>query len=275
VPGYPDDLWHSLADLSGLLLTEENLETTLRRVADLAVRSLSGCDAVGITLFEDGNPTTRAATSALVYEVDNYQYDINEGPCLQAVRDQRPYKIQDMVTEKRWPQFCRHAAERGIHSSLSLPLAVRGTTLGALNLYSRTSGALTAADRETALLFASQAAVALTNAQTYTASIRLATQLGEALGSRAVIDQAKGIVMALRHCDADEAFEILRIASQINNRKLRSIAEDIVSATVNGKQLPIPLPHLDGSPLTETQAIIQSSTEVGEGEDVTSNSAQS
>jgi transcriptional regulator with GAF, ATPase, and Fis domain len=157
VSGYPDDLWHSLADLSGLLLTEESLETTLRRVADLAVRSIAACDAVGVTLFEDSKPTTRAATGGLVYEVDNYQYDIGEGPCLQSVYDQRSYEIRDMTVKDRWPRFCEHAAERGIHSSLSLPLTVRGQTLGALNLYSRLADAFTDADRETALLFASQA----------------------------------------------------------------------------------------------------------------------
>jgi GAF domain-containing protein len=240
VSGYPDDLWHSLADLSGLLLTEESLETTLRRVADLAVRSIPGCDAVGVTLLEDGKPATRAATGGLVYEVDNYQYDIDEGPCLQSAHDRRPYEIRDMTAKGRWPQFCEHAAERGIHSSLSLPLTVRGQTLGALNLYSRISGAFSDADRETALLFASQAAVALANAQIYAASIRLATQLGEALQSRPVIDQAKGIVMAHKHCDEDEAFEVLRTASQTRHRKLRDVAQDVVTATINGDQLPIP-----------------------------------
>jgi GAF domain-containing protein len=240
VSGYPDDLWHSLADLSGLLLTEESLETTLRRVADMAVRSITGCDAVGVTLFEDGKPTTRAATGGLVYEVDNYQYHIDEGPCLQSVRDQRPYEIPDMATEDRWPQFCEHAAEWGIHSSLSLPLTVRGQTLGALNLYSRNCRVFTDADREIALLFASQAAVALANTHVYAASVRLATQLGEALQSRAVIDQAKGIVMAHKHCDEDRAFEVLRAVSQARNRKLRDVAHDVVTATISGDQLSIP-----------------------------------
>lgn len=79
---YPDDLWLSVADLSGLLLSEEDQETTLRRVADLAVRSVSDCDAVAVTLFRAEGPTTGAATGGLVYEVDHYQCDIGEGPCL-------------------------------------------------------------------------------------------------------------------------------------------------------------------------------------------------
>lgn len=224
-----------IADLSSLLLTEESLETTLRRVADLAVRSIAGCDAVGVTLFEGDKPSTRAATGGLVYEVDNTNTTSAMGLACKTVRDQHPYEIQEMSTDCRWPQFCQHAVERGIHSSLSLPLTVRGQTLGALNLYSRTPGTLPDADRETALLFASQAAVALANAQTYAASVRLATQLGDALRSRAVIDQAKGIIMAHNHCDEKEAFEALRTTSQTTNRKL-----DVVNATISGNEVPIP-----------------------------------
>lgn len=82
-------------------------------MADLAVRCIDGCDAVGVTLLEDGTPTTRAATGGLVYEVDHYQYDIDHGPCLQAVRDQCPFQIDEMLEEERWPRFCQHAAERG------------------------------------------------------------------------------------------------------------------------------------------------------------------
>lgn len=84
---YPDELWRSVADLSGLLLGEETQETTLKRVSDLAVRSIAYCDAVGVTLCTGTTPVTRAATGGLVYEVDNHQYDINEGPCLQSLLD--------------------------------------------------------------------------------------------------------------------------------------------------------------------------------------------
>ena len=80
MPHYPDELWRAVADLSGLLLSEEDQETTLRRVSDLAVRSIDDCDAVGVTLFTGGKATTRAATGGLVYEIDHYQYDIGEGP---------------------------------------------------------------------------------------------------------------------------------------------------------------------------------------------------
>ncbi len=237
---YPEELWHAVADLSGLLLSEEDLERTLRRVADLAVRSIPACDAVGVTLADgDGPPRTRAATGGLVYEVDHYQYDINEGPCLQAVNDREPHEIRDMATSQRWERFARHAAQRGINSSLSLPLVVRGEPLGALNLYSRHSEAFDDPARETALMFAAQAAVALANAQTYAAGIRLAEQLRRALASRATVDQAIGAIMAQLHCDADEAFDRMRAVSQNRHRKLRLVADDVLSAARKDEELPL------------------------------------
>lgn len=236
---FPEALWQSVAELSGLLLSEEDQETTLRRVADLAVRSIPGCDAVGVTILNDGVPSTRAATGGLVYEVDNHQYDIGQGPCLQAVEDRRAYDVEDMATSPRWERFCRHAAERGIRSSLSLPLVVRGEALGALNLYSRRPRAFAADDRDTALMFAAQAVVVLANAQTYGAGVGLAEQLRAALGSRAVIDQALGAIMAQAHCDADQAFDRLKTASQHSHRKLRAVAEAVVTAARRGQALPL------------------------------------
>lgn len=227
---YPDDLWQSVADLSGLLLSAESLETTLCRVADLAVRCISGCDAVGVTLFRDGKATTRAATGGLVYEVDHYQYDVGDGPCLSTVREGQVHQIDDMSTSELWPEFCSHAAERGINSSVSFPLIVRGVALGALNFYSRSAKAFTDMDREVPFAFAAQAAVALANAETYAASIRLAEQLRDALTSRGVIDQAKGILMAQQGWGDEESFEALKAISSRRNVKLHDVCVEIVSA---------------------------------------------
>jgi GAF domain-containing protein len=228
---YPDHLWQTLAELSGFLLQEEDLDTTLRRVADLAVRTVAACDAVGVTLMEAAEPVTRAATSGVVYEVDTYQYDVREGPCLQAAMDSHVFEVGDMATEERWPVFCRHAAERGIGSSRSYPLMVGGEGIGALNLYARAAHAFGDADRELGGLFAAQAAVALANARTHSKFVRMTAELQEALISRAAIDQAKGILIAQNGCTAGEAFELLRAASQKSNRKLHVIAQQLVAKT--------------------------------------------
>ncbi len=232
---YSDELWRSVADLSGLLLGEETVETTLKRVGDLAVRSIAPCDAVGVTLCTGTQPVTRASTGGLVYEVDSYQYDINEGPCLQSLLDRAVITVADMATEARWPRFCRHAAERGIHSSVSFPLLVRGEGLGALNLYAYRVDAFTDADREIGTMFAAQAAAALANAQAYAASVALAAEMRTALDSRAVIDQALGILIGQNGYSQELAFSELRSASQKQNRKLRLVAEEMVRAAAAGR----------------------------------------
>lgn len=230
---YPDQLWRSLADLSGLLLSEESRETTLRRVADLAVRSVASCDAAAVTLFDDGKPGVGAATGGLVYEVDRYQYEIGEGPCLQTMLDREVIEVEDMATEQRWQRFCRHASERGIRSSLSFPLLVRGEALGALNLYASAAGAFTSEDRETGTMFAAQVSVSLVNLRTYAASVEQTRQLRDALDSRAIIDQAMGILMGENGYDQEGAFDDLRTASQSSNRKLKEVAHEVVRAASN------------------------------------------
>lgn len=235
---YPDALVECMSELSGLLLSDATLDATLYRVCELAIRAIPNGEAVGLALIENGRAQTSAATSGVVYDVDSYQYDIGEGPCLSAIRDGTTYEIESMATDARWPRFAEYALARGLVGSLSIPLRVRQDLFGALNLYSSLANPFSDGDREIAAAFASQAAVAVANAQTFAATKRLADQLEEALVSRAVIDQAKGVLMAQRRCSADEAFEILRTASQRHNRKLRDLARDLVEAIHNGHALP-------------------------------------
>lgn len=242
----PDELWKAVADLSGFLLSAESLETTLSRVTHLAVSCIPSCDEVGATLFEGGRATTRAATGGLVYEVDHYQYDIDDGPCLAAVSDGLVHEVEDMSESLLWPEFCAHAVQRGIRSSISFPLLVSGEALGALNFYSHTIEAFTDGDREMALTFATQAAVAMANAQTYAASVRLVEQLREALSTRGVIDQAKGILMAQQGWSEEDAFEALRAISSRRNTKLRRVAAEIVASHSGGTpSVPTAIPEGD------------------------------
>lgn len=116
-----------MADLSGLLLSEEDPETTLRRVSDLAVRSIVHCDALGVTLFVADRATTRAATWGLVHEVYHFQCDIGEGPYLQAIHDRDVIEVEDMATEARWRRFCQHAASVGSAAHCRFPLLMRAS----------------------------------------------------------------------------------------------------------------------------------------------------
>jgi GAF domain-containing protein len=114
-------------------------------------------------------------------------------------------------------------------SSLSIPLQVRGETLGALNLYSKTLSAFEGTGAANADLFGEHAAVAVANAYTFANALRLSENLKEALKSRELIGEAKGILMAREGVTEDEAFEMLRRASQRANLKLRDIAQELVN----------------------------------------------
>lgn len=226
--GEQNELKEHLATLSGLLVDEEDLESTLTRIVGIATRVVHSCDGAGITLVEGDRAETAAATNPKLSDVDSYQYEVGGGPCLKSIRTRTPIRIDDMGAEDRWPEFCKHASERRLCSLIAYPLIVRKKVLGALNLYSEEIGGFADEDQELGAMFAAQAAVALANAELYQGALRLTKQLTEALESRGVIEQAKGILMEREHCTADEAFEMLKTASQHLNKKVRDIASEIV-----------------------------------------------
>ncbi|HUR23135.1 MAG TPA: GAF and ANTAR domain-containing protein, partial [Acidimicrobiales bacterium] len=146
-----------------------------------------------------------------------------------SVRNGKTFRIDDTTKDDRWTAFSEAAAACGIRSTLSIPLVANHEGLGALNFYSRTANAFSEEDEEIAGQFGVQAAVVLANAQAYWDAHFLSQNLAAAMQSRAVIEQAKGIMMGAQRCSADEAFQILVRASQRENRKLREIAEGLVS----------------------------------------------
>jgi len=225
----PEDLTTAVRTLSRLLLAEETLETTLDRVASLACRTLAPCDLASVTLVANGRPTTPAHTSPEVDELDRAQYRSQRGPCLEAYDVRQVVRRNIADGRSGWPEFTAEAEKIGIRSVLAVPLLLSGDRpLGALNLYSRTAESYTDADEENAVLFSEQAAVACANAEVYWRTHALTEHLREALESRDVIGQAKGILMARRRCTPDAAFEALRRASQHRNVKLRQVAEQVV-----------------------------------------------
>jgi GAF domain-containing protein len=225
---YPDHLSEGIAELSRLLVNEEALDDTLQRVADLACRNIGGADVAGVTMLRDGKPTTTVFTDPTSPQIDSAQYETGIGPCLDAFRYQQVFRIKSTPEDEQWRAFSQAAAEHGIMSTMSLPLGVRDKGIGALNLYSKQPAAFSEKDEELGLMFATQASVALANAQLYASAYRMTQQLQEALTSRAVIDQAKGILMGQHRISADEAFNVLRTKSQNENRKLRELAQELV-----------------------------------------------
>ncbi|MBB5111303.1 AmiR/NasT family two-component response regulator [Micromonospora echinospora] len=115
---------------------------------------------------------------------------------------------------------------------MSIALPIQEAVTGALNLYGSSAHAFDQSSIDLAEEFAAYAAVALANAHLYESTSTLAQQMREAMRSRAVIEQAKGIIMGQRRCSADEAFTLLAKLSQDTNRKLRDVAEALVARAV-------------------------------------------
>jgi GAF domain-containing protein len=222
----------NLRELHGLLLSEETLQSVLDRVAQLARTTIDGCDSAGVTIIQDSKVTTAAATDDFTLKIDNDQYENREGPCLQALSAQEIVTIEDIATESRWPSFSKAAKRDGLGAVLSLPLAVRDQPMGALNLYSKKANSFGENSQPWGMLFAEQASVAISNAQVYDSAIRLAEQLRDAIKTREIIGEAKGILMAQEGVSEDEAFDMLKRVSQNQNVKLRDIAHKVVDEAV-------------------------------------------
>jgi GAF domain-containing protein len=221
-----------LRALSRVVLAERSLDEVLGEITDIARQNIPGTESSSITLIRGDRAFTAAHSGEMSLAADELQYAEGYGPCLDAGRGNVVLRVDDMRAETRWPDYAAKVVGEGVRSSLSVPLPFQGTSIGALNNYSTeprsfaTPGSLAAA-----LEVAEVIAVAVLNADAHAQLGDQARHLRVAMDSRAVIEQAKGVLMAQRHIDSDQAFEVLRAASQRYNRKLRDIAQGIVAST--------------------------------------------
>jgi GAF domain-containing protein len=226
----PMDPLDAFAQLGRIKLGETDLKGVLDEVAQLARRTLPGAAEVSVTLVGDRDAHTAAYTGQLALDLDETQYEKGHGPCLEASASAPTKSLPDMTTEDRWPDFAARALQAGARSSLSVGLPLDEQVTGALNVYATEPHAF---DDDAIILgqtFAGYAAVALTNAHLYDAQANLTRQMQAAMQSRAVIEQAKGIIMGSRYCTADDAFAVLIQLSQDTNRKLREVATALVAS---------------------------------------------
>ena len=226
----PHETALELAKLAGLVLTEPDLDTALVAVTKVAVAAVEACDGASLTMRERGMPAAPIADSDWAVELDRLQFHEQEGPCLDCLREGSVMRVPDLANDGRFPNYGPKAAALGAISAMSLPLAADGRTVGALNLYGRTQGAFDSDAVAVGELLAAHASLAVAAATAYYSNLDLADQMRQALESRAVIEQAKGVLMARHGCGADEAFRLLVQQSQRANRKLREVAQELVSS---------------------------------------------
>jgi len=200
-----------------------DVEATLRGITRSAVGTVPGAAECGIS-YVIGRATVepRAWTSDLPKDVDSLQNGLHEGPCLDAIWENKVVSVDDVGADGRWPQFARRAPQLGVGSMLCFQLFVEGDNLGALNVYGREPGAFDDESQEIGLMFAGHAAVAL-------ASAEHEENLRGGMVNRDLIGQAKGILMERHRLTADQAFAVLIRTSSLTNRKLRDIADELTT----------------------------------------------
>lgn len=223
-------------DLGGVLESMEQLSEYLERVVHSVRRYVDGCDEVGITILTNDRPHTAAYSTVHTLEIDAVQYALDEGPCLDAARTREEQSVSDLCTDDgRWPAFAQAVREDGMRSLYAVPLTSGGECVGAINLYAWERNAFDGLDAALVRVAASRCADAVLALMRLDGMRRLAGQLEQAMASRAVIEQAKGVIMALRGVPEHEAFDILRKTSQDRNVKVRVLAEKVIRDVVLGQ----------------------------------------
>lgn len=224
-----DQLWDALA-------AEEPVSTSLQRLVDAALKVVPGADAVSVTVtvHSGPQPKTAAASHEWAVLVDKNQYEAGDGPCLEASRIREPVLVSGKEAFAKWPQFAADAARYGVQAYLATPLAVTGAPdgalIGSLNVYGFETGSFDRLDEALLRLVTTTATGTISNSQRYVRMREVADNMRIAMASRAEIEQAKGVLMAVHGITAGEAFDRLVTQSQWTNTKLITVARELLAS---------------------------------------------
>ncbi|MEO8265006.1 MAG: GAF and ANTAR domain-containing protein [Ilumatobacteraceae bacterium] len=221
-----DQLERDLSEVARALFAPGSVAGALQLTVNLAVATIDGCDAAGIFVIRDDRVISAAASDSIVVELDELQFATNEGPCLDAVSQGGSSYAADLADDPRWPRFGPAAAHAGIRSVLAYRLSDQ--PVSALNLYARLPAAFGTTDRAKGLIFATLAGLALDAAEERADDEQRYANLHDALRTRELIGQAQGILIERERITGDQAFDVLRRASQHLNIKLREVARTLV-----------------------------------------------
>jgi len=225
-----DRLLQSLRELSSLLLSEETLRSILQRVASLSVTAIRACDAAGVSVMDGAQVVTLASSDESVQVVDEIQYRLEQGPCLQAIHDGNIFRIDSIANEKRWPAFVSEASKQGVRTCLAVPLIEDLSTFGALNLYSYRDEVFDNDDEIAAVALAAQASGPLSNMRHFEELGDIAASLTRA--SASPIDVAIGILMERNGWNRAAAINELRELASMDHGELVPAARIVVESVV-------------------------------------------
>jgi GAF domain-containing protein len=232
-----DELSTVFARMSGLLLTEETVESALGIVAALAVDTVAGAAGAGVTVIDHrGRRISWGATDARVEQADGLQYEHDEGPCLAAARRRELVRVDDIATETRWPRWTAAVLPLGLRSAASAPLVAGDRSLGAIKVYGDEPATFGAHSEQRLSMFASQAALFVANAQTAERARRLSDDLRGAFRSRDLVNLAKGVLMGREGVSEDAAFQLLLARARKQGASVRETAQSVVATAARRRR---------------------------------------
>lgn len=218
-------LAEAFAEITRVLMSEPDVQHTLDRMCEWLVATVEGCEHSVVTLVKDHGLDSQAASDGVGPAVDAIQFEVGDGPCVQAIREHVTLLVDDLTSDGRWPDFSRRAADAtGVRSMLAFRLFVEEHTLGSLNLYSKRPAAFTEDSLAVGTIFATHAAVALQAAQ----AKETRAHLRQLVESRELIAEAKGILMGRQGISSETALEILCRGAERLQIELRELARRVI-----------------------------------------------
>lgn len=228
-----DRLTEAFVALADTLVADYDVVERGQQLVDYCVELLD-VDGAGIMLVgPDRRLQTLAASSERLTQVEMVQLRTGRGPCVQCFATGSEVAESDLRTSRHWPQFTAAALAAGYHSVHALPLRLRTETLGAMNLFRRQPGSLSAADRRAGQGMADIATIGILQERAVSRGTALTEQLQGALTSRVLVEQAKGVIAARADMDMDAAFGLLRRFARQHNRRLAEAARAVIEGSVD------------------------------------------
>jgi GAF domain-containing protein len=219
--------------LADTLVDDYDVADLLDRLVHAVVELLPVEQAGLLLLDEDQEPQLLASTSESTRVLELFQLQSSEGgPCIECIRTGAPVSVEDLSSHQKWPRFSQVALSLGFEAVHALPLRLRGAVVGALNLFGNRAR-LADNDLQVGQSLADMATIGILQHRSSRRASVEAEQLQQALSSRVVIEQAKGVLAEFAHVDMEGAFHSMRHYSRSRNLKLGEVAQAIV-----GRRLP-------------------------------------
>jgi GAF domain-containing protein len=227
-----DELSAVFARMSGLLLSEETVETSLGLLCGLAQETVPGATGAGVSIVDERGRRSSGNTDDRVQEADRLQYELDEGPCLTAAATRELVRMDDLATDERWPRWTAAATRLGLRAAMSAPMVAGDVSVGALKVYAEEPGTFDAAAEQRLRLFAAQSAIFVANLRTRERAERLSDGMREAIRGRDAISMAKGLLMGRDAVDEEAAFRALLARAEKEGTSVARTAQVLVDSAV-------------------------------------------